>query len=500
MKRKFSVILILCVIISSVLTAQQYQIRNVSYIIDGMTWEYSLRKNIKIETDTIFDDKNSLEKYITDLKQQFQNLRILESSTITWTEAPIGEDGIIPIDMVISVKDTINMLGVPYPKYNSNDGLQLKLKYKDYSFIGTMEELNADILYEYNEDSEHILGGGIAFSIPFPIGIVEAAWLNDYRFDFNITRKRPEFSLSTGFEFVLPFDNISLEFTLKQGLFQDLEYTKYGDELYAQEFLQFAAPITMAKILNWGDVDWTPYISGTINWDRDNINPANEDLFGPRASIGHSFSTARINWYGNFRQGASFSIGQDFTYNFSEKTLKPSISATIQGFKTFKYLGLAGRLTAIARINNTNTIGGYLRGILDDEDADPEIKNNGGVFLNIDIPIKLFQTDWCGWGEKIFKKKMPHWFHYFDFEMQIAPFLDTAISYKYDTTAHTFTPRTWYAGGFEVLVFPSKFRSIVVRASLGFDLGRYLLKDIIDQSWRGNVPKNELSIGVGLFY
>ena len=174
MKRKFSVILILCVIISSVLTAQQYQIRNVSYIIDGMTWEYSLRKNIKIETDTIFDDKNSLEKYITDLKQQFQNLRILESSTITWTEAPIREDGIIPIDMVISVKDTINMLGVPYPKYNSNDGLQLKLKYKDYSFIGTMEELNADILYEYNEDSEHILGGGIAFSIPYVITSVRS--------------------------------------------------------------------------------------------------------------------------------------------------------------------------------------------------------------------------------------------------------------------------------------------------------------------------------------
>lgn len=482
------------------LSAQQYQIRDVFYAIDGMTWEYSLRTNIRIDTDTVFADRAAFDAYIADITQQFQNLRILERSSVTWTEGPAGEDGVIPAALFIAVKDTVNMIALPYPKYNSNDGFELKIKYKDYSFLGAMEEFNADVLYEYNEDSEHVVGLGADFIIPFPIGIVESEWLNSYRFDFNITRKEPEFALSTGFLFSLPFDRVSLNLTVKQGFYRDLDYEEYGDTMYGQEYAEFAVPVTLAEIQNWGDIDWTPYISGTFNWNKDGIDKENDDLYGPRLAVGHSISSSRVNWYGNFREGASLSLGQSFTYNFSEAELKPAVTLSATGFKAFKYVGLAGRFTGIVRINHTDTMGSYLRGVLDDEDVDKALDNNGGIILNLDVPIKLFQTDWCGWGAALFKREMPDWLHYLDFEMQLSPFIDFALTYTYDTKTEIVTPRTWYTAGFEVLVFPSKFRSIMVRASLGFDLGRTLFKNVIDQSWRADVSIYELSIGVGLFY
>ena len=41
---------------------------------------------------------------------------------------------------------------------------------------------------------------------------------------------------------------------------------------------------------------------------------------------------------------------------------------------------------------------------------------------------------------------------------------------------------------------------MTVRASLGVDLGRLLLKGKINQDWRDSVSKYELTIGLGLHY
>ena len=62
----------------------------------------------------------------------------------------------------------------------------------------------------------------------------------------------------------------------------------------------------------------------------------------------------------------------------------------------------------------------------------------------------------------------------------------------------------WYGAGLEVLVYPAKWRSLVVRASAGIDVGRKIIKKavskLIDDSWRKNVSALEISIGIGLFY
>ena len=93
---------------------------------------------------------------------------------------------------------------------------------------------------------------------------------------------------------------------------------------------------------------------------------------------------------------------------------------------------------------------------------------------------------------------------YFDFEMHISPFFDFALSDNL-ITGKTFAIKDgWYAAGLEVLVYPAKWRSLVVRASAGIDAGRKIIKKavskLIDDTWRKQVSALEISIGIGLFY
>jgi hypothetical protein len=101
---------------------------------------------------------------------------------------------------------------------------------------------------------------------------------------------------------------------------------------------------------------------------------------------------------------------------------------------------------------------------------------------------------------------MPHFFSYLDFEMQFSPFIDIAFSHIYVPDAdvsRTFHYKDgWYAGGIEMLVYPTKMRSLQGRVSFGVDLARTIgfLENKLDTSWREGVSRWELFIGIGLFY
>jgi hypothetical protein len=101
---------------------------------------------------------------------------------------------------------------------------------------------------------------------------------------------------------------------------------------------------------------------------------------------------------------------------------------------------------------------------------------------------------------------MPRWFGYVDFELQLSPFIDIAFSHIDVPSAdvnRTFSYKDgWYAGGLEMLVYPTKMRSLQGRISFGVDLARTLgfLENRLDTSWRSKVSRWELFIGIGLHY
>jgi hypothetical protein len=149
-------------------------------------------------------------------------------------------------------------------------------------------------------------------------------------------------------------------------------------------------------------------------------------------------------------------------------------------------------------MNSTVDIGSKLRGIRDDQTGAKDVTN--ALILSADMPVKILQTDWQSWGKALFKKDMPAWFHYVDFEFQLSPILDAALTYNSETGRSFALEDGWYGAGLEALVYPDKFRAITVRAGFYIDAGRFFLEDYIDTSWRDSPSRYEVFVGIGVQY
>ena len=506
-------------LLASLSFASKYRIANVTYDVLGITRPYAIERNVEIDKSRVFNSYTELNLYIKDLEQQLINKRTFNSSNISLTYDDIkGDEEISLVHLHIFTSDSKHLLIVPYPKYDSNTGLTLKAKVKDTNFLGTMSPLNADVEFFSGEDSvtaewKNKLGFSLSYDYPFKMGPFKSSWNNSLSFSYTFGKDSPEFNVTTGFTFILPFDTFSISLNLKQSIIRNFDYKKYGDDFYFVEGATLSVPVILQKIDNWGNVTWSPYVSYTWNWDHDGISPDNKDLSSPILAFGHTIGTSRVNWRGNFRDGLSVTAGQSLGYNFQKDTFIPKVHAELIGYKSaFKYVGFSGRLYGFASYNGTEKIGAKLRGIKDDMKYDGTDKKAldvpVAILFNIDMPIHIITTDWCGWIQAIFgeESKMAKAFsfmRYLDFELQISPFIDAGLT-KNAVTGRIFSIQDgFYGAGFEMLIFPQKWRSIEVRASLGVDVGRKIIKKVIpsliDDSWRSG-SAYELYIGIGLHY
>lgn len=482
--------------------AESYQIVDVHYSLDGRTKEYALNKKLDIHKDTVFKTEEEFNLYIDFLTQKVSDQRILEDTNVSYELGAANEQGIIPVTVFISADETWNILPLPYPKYNSNSGFSLKLKVKDYNFLGTMEPLNFDLeFYQEDEGTTNVLGLGIDFSIPFQLGVLDAQWNNDISADYKFGDAKPSFSFSTGLDLAYAFKYVALQLEAEQSFDIDPSYKNYGDVFYATEYLKFSAPVTILRTTgSLGNITFTPFTTLTYYWDGNGVK--HPDLLGPTVGVGYSFSTGKVNWFGNFRKGFTSSLSHSYDYNFDTTQWSTELALNFQGFYFFNAIGITTRAKLFThydiaqhKFTDTTNVAEWMRGVYDDESY-----NEGraamptGFVINLDFPIRIVQTDWRGWGKALFKRDMPSWFSFFDFELQVAPFLDIALSEADDYCLfHLYDG--FYSAGLEVIVYPTKMRSIEVRASAGMDLGARLM----EQDWRTKRGL-EIEFGIGLHY
>ena len=97
--------------IFTVLCANNYKISNVNYELHGQTRKYALDTKVEIDKNRIF--KN--------------------------------EDDTLPVELFVITDDSPHMLIVPYPKYSSTDGLNIKLKARDTNFLGFLETMSSEV-------------------------------------------------------------------------------------------------------------------------------------------------------------------------------------------------------------------------------------------------------------------------------------------------------------------------------------------------------------------
>lgn len=493
-----------------------YSIQGCGIRIFGQTTEYALVQAVPIDRKRIFNDEDELNSYIQDLEKKYWNLRMFDAVKIDII--PLGEDTDNPrlVQLNIFVKDSFHLFAIPGPKYDSNTGLIFKLKIKDTNFFGSLNTMSSGIYFlipTTESDSTHAeFGFDISIDYPFKAGIFDATWLNDLGFSYTFGNAMPEWDYTTGIRLELPFDKTRFIMEFDQSIVNNFSYEGFGDNFYFEEALKFSVPLVITQMDYFGDLRYTPYTSTSVSWDFDGISKENSDLSSPVMTLGHSLSFGRVDWEDNIRTGFTFELNNSYTYNFQRHRFYPYLESNLYGYKQFSLIkdslwlrnaGIAAAFKGFTFLfnpkndkyieNDGSDIGWYLRGIRDNQSyAGTEISSlnpTSAVILNLDFPIHIFSTNFS----KSFLK-------YFNFDFQLSPFLDAALCYnKINQTFFSFKDG-FYAAGLEVIVYPLRWSGIIVRGSIGIDIGRQLFSNNINTDWREDVSTKEFSVGFGLHY
>jgi hypothetical protein len=465
-----------------------YVIQSVDFEVQGITLPFVLRQKLDLTfVGSHFPDINALEKYIDSQKQLLLNQRVLASvaSRYVSTEA---QGGGYDVRVTFSITDTWNIVGLPYFKYDSNTGLTLSMRGRDYNFLGSMQPLVLNLDYRRDTGSLNSFGNSTNFTFPFQalgldwsLGVSE-----DLQVWFGGSTPRSITSASLGIR--VPAGGAStMSIAFAQGLSINANAPEpESDPWYLSTSLSFSASIPTGIDLGFlGPIAYTPGISISENWIPGQTIQY-PDRGGTTITITHGISFGRVDWLGNFRHGMSVSVASSNSNTLQNTSAGGDLNLKIAWYGTWQdFFGIAIQLQTINRYlgNALTNLGSNLRGILD-----ARVSGTRGDFLNLSLPVKLFNfpthmligTDWL------------------DFELQAQPFFDAA-----DVEMGPGFPRIddlWFSGGFELLFFPKRLRSFIVRASLGFDLKAVIAnRSFTARTADGHNPY-EIYFGTGLMY
>lgn len=502
------------------LFAEQYQIKDVSFNVDGLSRPEIIERNVEINYERIFDSEKSLLEYIKDYEQRLLNTRHFSTVSVDFSVDSESYSGITNVHLLADIVDSSHFILFPYPSYSSNSGFELKIRALDSNFLGFMNRASASLMYGYgtrneNEDRKrNKFGFSLDYKHPFNAGIFDAVWENDVNFTYGIGDEHPEWQVRTGVMFTKPVND---DMDLKFGFFQysngNLDYKKFSDSIYFTEEGIVKLPIKILESDKWNNIYYTPKLKFEFNWDFNGIDSSNHELAGPRVMLGHSVNGGRIDWTeNNFRNGVEFVIEQLLGYNFSKDgSIFQDVSLDVSAHKAYKYNGFSAKIYAFYNWRDIKKIefGERVRGIKDNQYFnfattgynDKAAKSQSAIIINLDAPIHLFSTDASKLREKLPENsKFRKLLKILDIDVQFSPFFDMAIYYN-EVTKKLFNPKDgFYGAGMELILYPLHWKNIQFRASFGFDVGRLWFGKLINTQWRRDVSEYEITIGIGLHY
>lgn len=485
---------------SAIPESGRFRIDVVEYKIKGITRQYPLRKAVPIATERVFQSRERLDAYLSDIKIQLNNQRVFQSAELHAELLETDTAGIFSLKLIISTVDTWNIIALPYPKFDSNTGFELKFKLKDYNFFGSMQELSGDLTYEFGNDNRSRLTATLDFAIPFEALGYE--W--QFKTDFTLLLpedETPQYIIGTGVDVTIPFKFASLVLGVDHDIYindrekkesPEIDRLYENDRLYFRDTFSARLPIYLYTHDYFGRVTWSPWASLTQNWYFTGLEETL--LQGPLLTIGHALSAGRVDWKGNFRRGVTGSIANTYIFNLSKKdALTNSVLGSLSGYTVFTpWLGMNARIKAQHNFGAIvfDTIGQDLRGILN-----KRIKTDSGISFNLDIPARIMHVDFV----EITGVK---WTRFISFEMHASPFFDMALTHDLESKRYFDIRDGWYGGGMEVLVYPARMRSLYGRVSAGWDLTALYENGgkLSGRAERDNASIRELFIGIGLHY
>lgn len=481
-------------------TATVYVIRNVEYRVDGRTREFALRYASEIKKGDRLYGFEALQAYIANHTQILMNQRVIANARI---EESIGEadpDGTVPVDLVVLVEDTWNVVALPYGKYDSSNGLELVIKARDYNFLGTMQPFRLDLGYQIDPDplsagdwDKGEFVGEIDTNIPFVA--YGRNWLVDFDHLLTLGTYGAAYENKTGVSVEFPIRGTTLTVGAFQGLSVNEENEdkykaeygeRYDDKWYLSNWLQAEWEIpTGLQVGRYGELKYLP--RAVLENKYRPGGDIGEERRGPTVELGQKLVFGRVDWIGNYRRGLDVELDNSNEYNLYYQRWSRSVTATTTGHLPLsKYFGVSTRLIGALYLDEANDKSAApIRGIIDDS-----VSADAALYLNTEFPLRVIRFVPYEWFRSRYS-----WMKIFQFEQQWSPFIDAAIV-RLDSDDDFVNPENPIVStGLEIVTFPLFFRSLYVRISLGFNF-----RTALEEKGLPAGDDREIFIGIGHHY
>jgi len=395
--------------------------------IDGTTKQKYLLEEIDLYEGKEFTDYDSLIEYLDDSTQNLINMRVFELA-----EYELDKTGTNSIrdeyTVTIRVRDTWNIYPIPYPKYDSNTGLRLGLKFFYFNAFGSL--MDFQLFTGMNLDKNHAKD---EWEVSHWNVSPSLSGVNIWGKDFS-------FSLNQSFTTVRKYDSGDLqqEFTVHNSSFN------LGTRFYLP--LDFYYSVKTGFGFNYGikelsidnDGNPLPQFGKDIDYEFANL------------SLSHEIGYDCLDWIGNFREGFSVHFSNSLTASYDledDVTFKAGLGAGAKYFWILnKHFNLSTQINGLYSYNHEMTgMAAYLRGVRDDF-----MHGYLGAFLSVDMNISVI--DWDGVGE-----------------IQVRPYFEIGAVGKRNK-AFNLENDLAYTTGADFVLYLDKLNSMQARATIGVDL------------------------------
>jgi len=458
-------LLLLAVPASTQEAAAPFVITEVRYEIDGRTRQWALEDVVDLRDGMEFADRDELEAYLADQTQLLVNQRQLQEASITYEERPLPEDRATrPIVITIATEDTLNIIALPYFKYDSNSGLLLSIRARDYNFFGTLQELSLDFDYEFTEDDENVYTVTAEFSVPF--NMMERRWRLTFKQEFayeaaeiEIEDNSIDFQISAGLGY--DFDWLQQTWTASYTQGYRLMTADPDDDAYLESRVALETEIdTGVDVPAFGALTYSPEIFTQIKYWPDGIS---DERAGLEPGFTQNLGAGRADWIGNYRNGQTVRLGNTNIYNFDDVDADYSLEFELAWYRklwqpspeVWPKAGVSSRIYSFYFIDGVDEdqddAAQAARGILNDR-----MNGDLGIFFNADALITVWTLRPIAEGQ-------------FGGFFDVAYVRDTTGAF-YDDTAFDAERDLKFGGGIEVIAFPLFARSLYIRGSYGVDL------------------------------
>jgi len=446
-----------------------YRLRSIAWQIEGNTKPTAARYAAGILGNETWHDSVALDQWLQDVQKTLMSTRLFDRVSIHHEIEQASDPDIQHVDVNIELVDSRNLILLPRPKYDPNDGLELGLGLRDYNFLGSMQTLKFDLgliaegigqpdaaPVRMFIDSEAMISGALA-GLGWNMNLVQ-----DLAVDSLLAN---QFGTIVGLGFDVPAGRLVLSVTGEQSFNFNHDIKQFylmpdedvsANTWFGASLVRIGATVPEHEIGRSGSL-WR--FSAGAGYTTGGAVATTQPWPG-FIVVDQSAHSVSLDWSGNFRKGTSIAIVSTEIFDRSAGMwLADVVLDANLHYIFFPKLAFSARLYALHRSYDYAFEDGWLfRGVLDNALS---ARSLGALSLDGRAFVLSFLPSQWLHDERI---------AIFNFELQTSLFIDAGIGLGINGNHLYGTGDLVACAGIEVLIFPLAFKSAFLRLSLGKDM------------------------------